>query len=156
MKLYFASDHAGFELKGKLFEYAKGLGYDAIDLGPSSFDPDDDYPEYVSRASEMVSRDPQNSMAVILGSSGQGEDMVAGKYPNVRSAEFYGGPLEVIELSRKHNDANILSLGAKFINDIEAKKAMKLWLEIPFSNEERHRRRIQQIEDLEETLYKKP
>jgi len=156
MKLYFASDHVGFEMKNKLVEFVKGLGYEVEDLGPRSYDPDDDYPVFISRAAELVSRSPENAKAIILGLSGQGEDMVADKFPNVRSAEFYGGPLEIVELSRKHNNANILSLGAKFLSEEEAEEALKLWLETPFSGAERHRRRLKEIEDIENSLYKNP
>lgn len=148
MKIYFASDHAGFEMKGKLLEFVKNLGYEVEDCGAYEFNPDDDYPVFIKRAAERISIDPLNSKAIILGGSGQGEDMVAEKYPDVRSAEYYGGNLEIVKLSREHNDANILSLGARFINEDEAKEAVKLWLETPFSEEERHKRRIDQIDKL--------
>src|SRR3989344_4267143 len=111
MKIYFAADHAGFELKGKLIEYVKDLGYEAEDCGAYELDPNDDYPEFVKKAAQKVSEDSENNTAIILGGSGQGEDMVADKFPNVRSAEYYGGNLEIIKLSREHNDANVLSLG---------------------------------------------
>ena len=156
MKIYFASDHAGFELKNKLFGVVKNMGYPVEDLGPSQYDPNDDYPIYIARAAEMVSEDPQNNRAIILGASGQGEDMVADKFPNVRSAEFYGGPMDIVRLSREHNNSNVLSLGAQFINESDAKEAVKIWLETPFSEEERHIRRLQEIEKLEEELHKNP
>lgn len=145
MKIYFASDHAGFEMKGKLLEFVKELGYETEDCGAYELNPEDDYPVFIKRAAERVSIDPPNSKAIILGGSGQGEDMVAEKYPDVRSAEYYGGNLEIVKLSREHNDANILSLGARFLSLDEAKEAVKLWLSTPFSNEERHKRRIDQI-----------
>lgn len=148
MKIYFASDHAGFEMKGKLLEFVKELGYEVEDCGAYELNPEDDYPVFIKRAAERVSIDPLNSKAIILGGSGQGEDMVAEKYPDVRSAEYYGGNLEIIKLSREHNDANILSLGARFLSLEEAKEAVKLWLATPFSNEERHKRRIDQIDTL--------
>ena len=88
-----------------------------------------------------------NTKAIILGGSGQGEDMVANKFEGVRAAEYYGGNLEIVKLSREHNDANVLSLGARFLSLEEAKEAVKLWLETPFSNEERHARRISEIEN---------
>ncbi|HEY4516204.1 MAG TPA: RpiB/LacA/LacB family sugar-phosphate isomerase [Candidatus Paceibacterota bacterium] len=154
MKIYFASDHAGFNLKNKLISMVKDLGYNTEDLGPSFYDPNDDYPIYIARAAEIVSHDPKNSRAIILGASGEGEDMVADKFPAVRSAEFYGGPLDIVRLSREHNDANVLSLGANFISEEEAKEAVKIWLETPFSKEERHIRRLGQIEELEKHLHK--
>lgn len=95
-----------------------------------------------------MSENPDNSKAIVLGGSGQGENMVADKFPNVRSAEYYGGNLEIVKLSREHNNANVLSLGARFLSLKEAGEAVKLWLETPFSNEERHANRIKEIENL--------
>jgi ribose 5-phosphate isomerase B len=147
MKIYFASDHAGFEMKNELIKFVKELGYEVEDCGAYSLDPNDDYPEFIKKAAKAVSENPEDTKAIILGGSGQGEDMVADKFPNVRSAEYYGGNLEIIKLSREHNDANILSLGARFLKLEDTKEAVKLWLETPFSGEERHQRRINQIEN---------
>lgn len=147
MKIYFASDHAGFEMKGELLEFVKSLGYEVEDCGAYELDPDDDYTLFVKRAAKAVSESPYDSKAIILGGSGQGEDMVADKFSYVRSAEYYGGNLEIVRLSREHNDANVLSLGARFISLPEAKEAVKIWLETPFSKEERHVRRISEIEN---------
>jgi ribose 5-phosphate isomerase B len=146
MKIYFAADHAGFEMKNMLLEYAKELGYEVEDCGAYELDPNDDYPEFVKKAAQKVSEDPKSNKAIILGGSGQGEDMVADKFENVRSAEYYGGNIEIVRLSREHNDSNILSLGARFLKEDEAKEAVKMWLETPFSHEERHERRIENIE----------
>lgn len=147
MKIYFASDHAGFEMKNELLEFVKELGYEVEDCGAFTLDPNDDYPEFIKKAAQAVSENPKNTKAIILGGSGQGEDMVADKFPGVRSAEYYGGNLEIIKLSREHNDANVLSLGARFLSNEEAKEAVKIWLTTPFSEEERHKRRIGQIEN---------
>ncbi|MCL5795186.1 MAG: RpiB/LacA/LacB family sugar-phosphate isomerase [Patescibacteria group bacterium] len=147
MKIFFASDHAGFKMKNELLGFVHDLGYEVEDCGAYELDLNDDYPEYVKKAAQMVSDDPKNTRAIILGASGQGEDMVADKFPNVRSAEYYGGKLEIIRLSREHNDANVLSLGARFLNVEETKEAVKLWLETDFSKEERHIRRIEEIEN---------
>ncbi|MDD5464533.1 MAG: RpiB/LacA/LacB family sugar-phosphate isomerase [Candidatus Moranbacteria bacterium] len=146
MKIYFASDHAGFEMKNSLTEFVKGLGFEVEDCGAYEMNSSDDYPEFVKKAARAVSENPENSKAIILGGSGQGENMVADKFPNVRSAEYYGGNLEIVKLSREHNDANVLSLGARFLSIDEAKEAVKVWLETPFSNEEKHIRRIKEIE----------
>jgi len=148
MKIYFASDHAGFEMKNALIEYVKELGYGTEDCGAYELNLEDDYPEFVKRAVQKVSKDPENSKAIILGSSGQGEAMVANRFPNVRAVEYYGSNLEVIKLSREHNDANILSLGARFLSLNDAETAVKIWLETAFSGEERHTRRIKKIENL--------
>jgi len=147
MKIYFASDHAGFEMKNSLIEFVKGLDFEVEDCGAYELNPNDDYPEFVKKAAKAVSGATDGSKAIVLGGSGQGEDMVADKFPNVRSAEYYGGNLEIIKLSREHNDANVLSLGAKFLSPDEAKEAVKLWLETPFSGEARHERRVDEIEN---------
>jgi len=148
MKVYFAADHAGFELKEKLLEFVKELGFEIEDCGAYKMDEGDDYPDFVRKAAQSVSKDPKYSRAIILGGSGQGEDMVADKFTNVRSAVYYGGNLEIIKLSREHNDANVLSLGARFLSIEEAKEAVKLWLKTPFSGEERHKRRIEKIDNI--------
>jgi ribose 5-phosphate isomerase B len=146
MKIYFASDHAGFDMKGALVEFVKELGFEVEDCGAYELNPEDDYPQFIKKAAKAVSDNPINSKAIILGGSGQGEDMVADKFPNVRSAEYYGSNLEIVKLSREHNDANILSLSARFLSLDEAKEAVKLWLKTEFSGEERHKRRIEEIE----------
>ncbi len=148
MTIYFASDHAGFYMKNALVEFVRELGYEAEDCGAHTFDESDDYPDYIKRVAQIISDDPDQKRGIILGASGQGEDMVADKFPNVRSAEYYGGNLEIIRLSREHNNANVLSLGARFLTLVEAKEAVKLWLETPFSNAERHQRRINEINTL--------
>jgi ribose 5-phosphate isomerase B len=147
MKIYFAADHAGFEMKNELLKFVKELGFETEDCGAYELNQNDDYPEFVKKAAGAVSLAPQAARAIVLGGSGQGEDMVADKFSNVRSAEYYGGNLEIIKLSREHNDANVLSLGARFLNLDEAKEAVKLWLETPFSGDERHKRRIGEIEN---------
>lgn len=146
MKIYFATDHAGFELKNVLVEYVKSLGFDVEDCGAESFDKEDDYPDFIKLAAKAVSLDPVNSKAIVLGGSGQGEAIVSNRFPGVRAVVYYGGNQDIIKLSRQHNDANILSLGARFLTPDEAKEAVKLWLETPFSGEERHTRRIDKID----------
>ena len=144
--IYLASDHRGFELKGKIKERLKDWGYEYEDMGAFEYDKDDDYPDFISKVAEMVANDPERSRGIILGGSGQGEAMAANRYKGVRAAVFYGfypqGSEDIIKLSREHNDANILSLGASFIDEEAAMKAVKLWLETAFSGEERHVRRI--------------
>lgn len=147
MKIYFASDHAGYEMKNELLKFVTNFGYETEDCGAYELNPKDDYPEFVKKAAQAVSEAPEASRAIVLGGSGQGEDMVADKFPGVRSAVYYGGNLEVVKLSREHNDANVLSLGARFLSLDEAKEAVRLWLETPFSNDERHQRRINEIEN---------
>lgn len=145
-KLYFASDHAGFDLKNLLLQFAGGeLGYEVEDCGAFEYDEGDDYPDYIKVAAANVSVNP-GSAAVVLGGSGQGEAMAANRFPGVRTAVYYGGPADIITLSREHNDANVLSLGARFLAEEEAKDALRLWLLTPFSDEERHARRIAKID----------
>jgi ribose 5-phosphate isomerase B len=91
--------------------------------------------------------DPERVRGIILGGSGQGEAIVANRTPGVRAALYYGGDIELIELSRRHNNANVLSLGARFIDHAKAKEAVKLWLNTPFALEERHVRRVRKIDE---------
>ena len=145
MKIYVGSDHAGFELKGKLIEFLKGLGHEVEDKGPSSFNKDDDYPDFVKQVAEAVAQDP-NAKGIVIGKSGQGEAMCANRVKGARAAVWYGGNMEIVKLSREHNDANILSLAAGFISEEEAKNAVRLWLETSFTNEERHIRRLTKLD----------
>lgn len=153
MKIFFAGDHAGFELKQKLIEFVRLLGHEVEDLGPFSYDANDDYPDYVVPVAKAVGNDPERNRGVIIGGSGQGEAMCANRVRGVRSAVYYGpstplgtSGLEIVKKTREHNDANILSLGARFMSEEEARAAVKLWLETPFSNEERHIRRLAKID----------
>ncbi len=145
MKIYIGSDHAGFALKEKLIPFLTGLGHEVEDRGAYTLDPQDDYPDFVMPVAEAVSKD-FGSMGIVLGGSGEGEAMATDKFEGIRTALWYGGNLEIVRLSREHNNANILSLGARFISEDEAKQAVKLWLETPFSNDERHLRRIDKMD----------
>ncbi len=151
--VYLATDHAGFELKEKIREFLQREGYQVKDCGAYSLDPNDDYPDFISKAAEAVSKNPEEK-AIILGGSGQGEAIVANKFPNVRCAVYYGGQSEMPKITREHNDSNVLSLGARFLTEEEACSAVKLFLDIPFSNEERHIRRINKIKKIEDLWYK--
>ncbi|MEK7163292.1 MAG: RpiB/LacA/LacB family sugar-phosphate isomerase [Patescibacteria group bacterium] len=145
MKIFIASDHAGFELKKFLAERLFLAGHDVRDLGPKEFNPDDDYPDFVSLVAEEISREPSSVKGIVIGASGQGEAMCANKFYGVRAAVYYGGNQDIIKLSREHNDANILSLGATFLSPAETMIAVTLWLATPFSGDERHRRRLQKL-----------
>ena len=145
-KVYFATDHAGFELKNALVAFvSEELEYEVIDCGPTVLDTSDDYPDFISIAALKVSSNPKDR-AIILGGSGQGEAMVANRFPNVRATVYYGGQTDILKLSREHNDANILSLGARFLDEVKAKESVQMWLEGEFSGDERHIRRIKKIE----------
>lgn len=146
MKIFIASDHAGFTLKGKLIKLLEGLGVEVFDKGPSSLDETDDYPDFIAPVAREVSESPKTARGIVIGGSGQGEAMVANRLANVRAAVYYGGKNDVVALSREHNDANVLALGARFVTEDEARDAVKLWLKTPFSQEERHVRRVEKIE----------
>lgn len=146
MKVHIGADHAGYNLKETLKGYLSTWGYEVIDHGAFELNEHDDYPDFVRPVAEAVSKDLEGSRGVVLGGSGQGEDMVADKVSGIRSAEYYGGNLEIVKLAREHNDANILSLGARFISGDEAKEAVKLFLTTEFSGDERHVRRIEKLE----------
>lgn len=144
-KIFIASDHAGFELKNEIIGFLKENGYEVEDKGAFEFDAGDDYPDFIAPASEAVSQN-EGSLGIILGGSGQGEAICANRFPGVRAVVFYGGPEDIIKLSREHNDANVLSLGARFLSKEEAINSVKLWLETKFTEEERHKRRLEKID----------
>lgn len=148
MRIYLGTDHAGFELKEKLKKYLLELGYQVEDLGNLAYNEEDDYPDFVLPVAHAVARDPEQSRGIVLGGSGQGEAMTANRIKGVRAAVIYNYNKDIIKLSREHNNANVLSLGARFLSEKEAKKAVKLWLETPFSNKERHIRRIKKIDNI--------
>ena len=145
--IYFATDHRGFELKEKLKKFvADELGLEVKDFGAFSYNTEDDYPDFIRPAAEAVSKNPEHDKAIILGGSGQGEAMVANRYKGVRTVVYYGNNEKIIQLSREHNNANVLSLGAMFVEEAEAKKVVNEWLLHPFTNETRHVRRIKKID----------
>jgi ribose 5-phosphate isomerase B len=144
-KVFLASDHAGFELKEALSVFLSERGYQVEDLGPGALDPNDDYPDYLMMLGRHVA-DEKGAMGIGIGGSGQGEAIAANRVRGARAAVYYGGPEEIIKLSREHNDANILSLGARFLTSDAAKNAVILWLTTNFSGEERHVRRIAKLD----------
>lgn len=148
MKVYFATDHAGFELKESLVAFVRDeLGHEVEDLGAHKLDEADDYPDYILLAAREISKEP-TLRAIILGGSGQGEAMVANRLPGVRAVVWYGGTHEILRLSRQHNDANVLSIGARFVDEESAREGVRKWLSTKFSEEERHVRRIEKIDSL--------
>lgn len=149
MKIHLATDHAGYELKEAVRDWLVERSYEVVDHGAFEYNPADDYPDFVKKAAQAVSiesEENKESRGIVFGGSGQGEDMVADKFQGVRSAVYYGGPLEIVALSRQHNDANVLSIGARFVDIDVAKQAIAMFLETPFSKEERHARRINKID----------
>jgi ribose 5-phosphate isomerase B len=152
MKIHIASDHAGFNLKESLREYIRKLGFTVIDHGAYEYKETDDYPDFIAKAAHAVSDNPQNSLGIVLGGSGQGEAMVANKFRHIRATVYYGGDEKIIKLSHEHNDANVLSLGAKFMSEKKAKEVVKLWLSDHSTIGERHKRRINKIDVLEQRI----
>jgi len=145
-----AADHAGFALKETIKAFLEKKDYTVLDVGAHELVEGDDYPVYMTDAAMKVARDMKGTTkAIIFGGSGQGEAIMANRFPGVRAVVWYGGNEEIITLSRQHNDANILSIGARCVTDAEAMKAVETWLITPFSNEERHSRRINQIDSVE-------
>lgn len=151
-KVFIASDHAGFALKQSLAAHLRERGHEVEDLGAHALDPQDDYPDFVTPCAERVAGEPGSS-GIVLGASGQGEAMVANRVSGVRAAVFYGEPaasqidadgssLGMIASVRAHNDANVLSLGARFLSEEEAFAAVNAFLLTPFSGAERHQRRL--------------
>ncbi|MBI4136055.1 MAG: RpiB/LacA/LacB family sugar-phosphate isomerase [Candidatus Vogelbacteria bacterium] len=146
MKIFLGADHAGFELKETIKIWLKSEGHEVADEGAFKLNPDDDYPDFIEIVAKQVASDPENHRGLIFGGSGQGEAMCANRFKHVRAAVWYGGSDEILKLSRGHNNANILSIGARFVDEIAAKRAIKLWLDTTFSGEDRHIRRIAKLD----------
>lgn len=152
MKIFIGSDHAGLSQKARIIEFLQECGHAVVDKGAYDYDEEDDYPDFVIPVAREVSRNPQNVKGIILGGSGQGETMCANRFPHVRAALYYGDAQSLtsnvtnLQLSREHNDSNLLSLGSRFITNDQAVEAVRVWLDTPFSNGERHKRRINKIE----------
>ena len=145
-----AADHAGFAVKEAVKTFLQEKGYEIRDVGATTLVDGDDYPEYMMKAGMEISKDLNGeSKAIIFGGSGQGEAIVANRFPGVRAVVWYGGDKEVLKATREHNDANVLSIGARFVDEESAKEAVVKWLETPFSGDERHARRIAQIDSVE-------
>ncbi len=157
MKIFVGSDHAGFGLKESLVPFLKEMGHEVVDKGAYEYNEGDDYPDFVIPVAREVSIHPNEVKGIILGGSGQGEAMCANKFKNVRAVVYYGKAESlvekheaIIELSREHNDANILSLGARFITEEEMKEKVRVWLNTPFSELDRHIRRIDKMNKIHE------
>jgi ribose 5-phosphate isomerase B len=149
-KIILATDHAGFALKEEVKKYLLQKGYSIEDVGAHTFVDGDDYPEYMIKVGMMMAQDiDSKNLAIIFGGSGQGEAMVVNRFPGVRAVVWYGGSVDVLKLSRQHNNANVLSIGARFVDTDTAIKAIEIWLNTPFSGEERHIRRLSQIDNIQ-------
>jgi len=145
-KIYTASDHVGFKLKEKLKKYLDNEGYEIKDFGSHKYNKLDDYPDFVIPLAKALSKD-KTFKGVIFGKSGQGEAITANKVKGIRAVVYYGGNLNIIKLSRQHNDSNVLSLGSRFVKFEEMKKAIDLFLKTKFAGG-RHKRRLEKIEKM--------
>jgi ribose 5-phosphate isomerase B len=148
VRVYLGSDHAGFELKATLVAWLSEAGHEPVDCGPHSYDPEDDYPVYVMRAAQGVMDNP-GSLGIVIGGSGNGEQIAANKIPGIRAALAW--TTETAQLARQHNDANVLSLGAREYSLDDAVSFAQVFVETPFSEEVRHARRLAEIAAYETT-----
>ena len=155
MKIFIGTDHAGYVLKEKLVSSLKAAGYEVHDKGAYEYNEHDDYPDFIIPVAKEVSKDPNNVKGIIIGATGQGEAIVANRFPNVRAVVYYGevpcvvdDEADIIVRSREHNNSNILSLGARFLTEETMMKAVRQWLETPYSGSERHVRRLAKIDKI--------
>jgi ribose 5-phosphate isomerase B len=148
MRVYLGSDHAGYDLKGHLVAWLTEHGHEPVDCGPAAYDAEDDYPPYVMLAATRTAGDP-GSLGIVIGGSGNGEAIAANKVAGVRAALVWNE--EIARLGREHNDANVISVGARMHSADEATRFVEIFLDTPFSGVERHARRIAMLTAYEET-----
>jgi ribose 5-phosphate isomerase B len=148
VRLYLGSDHAGFDLKTFLLEHLTSLGHEVVDVGPAVFDADDDYPPFCIATARRVVAD-SGSLGVVIGGSGNGEQISANKVVGCRAALVWS--TETAALAREHNDAQVMGIGARMHSPAEAAEIVETFLATPFSGGERHCRRIAQISTFETT-----
>ena len=144
MIIHIATDHAGLDLKNSLKEYLNSKGYEVVDHGAFEYDVRDDYPDFIFPCAKAVASD-KNSKGVILGGSGQGEAMAANRIKGIRAAVYYGSEVDIPILSRRHNNSNILSIGARFVSKKEIYAILDGWLSEPFTGG-RHQRRLDKLD----------
>ena len=138
-----ATDHAGFELKEHVKKFLSEKGFEVKDFGALEYDALDDYPDFIIPAAKFISE--HKLIGIIFGGSGQGEAMAANRIKGIRAAVFYDGPDKIVSLSRQHNNANILSLGSRFIEPEHAINVIKLWISTAFEGG-RHQKRIDKLD----------
>jgi ribose 5-phosphate isomerase B len=148
MRVYLGSDHAGYELKMHLVNHLTKQGHDVVDVGPHEYDPEDDYPAFCFHTGARVVAD-EGSLGIVIGGSGNGEQIAANKVEGVRSTLVWRA--DIAELARQHNDSNVLAIGARQHTLDEATSFVDTFLATPFSGDPRHARRIAQLADYERT-----
>lgn len=157
MKIHIATDHAGFEIKAKIIEHLTGRGFEVVDHGAYEYDPDDDYPEFIIKAAEAVAQDQragENVLGIIMGGSGNGEQIMANKVHGIRAALVWSQA--TAELARQHNDANIISIGVRQHDESDMVGMIDTFIATPFSGAERYARRIIQMNDYEDNKTNQP
>lgn len=145
IKIYIGADHAGFELKKDLIKFLESLNYEVQDMGAFEFDQKDDYPDVIIPVAKAVAEDPENRKGIVIGASGQGEAMAANRIKKVRAGMVYDE--FSAKMTRRHNDANVISFGAQVLDIENTKKLLKIWLDTPFDGDERHTRRIKKLDN---------
>lgn len=153
MIVHLATDHAGFEHKQAIAQWLGVEGFTVIDHGAYVFKRTDDFPDFIALAAAAVSKNPRLERAIVFGGSGQGEAMMANRFPNVRATVLCADNPEIITLSREHNNANVLSIGARFLSIDSSKEHIWEWLHQSASLAARHQRRIQKIERISNELH---
>ncbi|MEK7639484.1 MAG: RpiB/LacA/LacB family sugar-phosphate isomerase [Patescibacteria group bacterium] len=146
--LHVATDHAGLSLKDAVKEWLLSEGFTVVDHGALTLQSEDDFTDYISKVAKAVSRDPYRNKAIVFGGSGQGEAMMANRFKRVRAAVFYGGNEDIVPLSRQHNDANVLSLAARFVDEATAKRVIWTWLHTGPAPEHKYQRRNRELDSL--------
>lgn len=147
MVIYFGADHRGFNLKEILKNFLKEQGYEVLDLGNDHYDETDDYPDFAAKVANKVSWDPESSRGVVICGSGAGVDVTANKFPRVRAT--LGLIPDQVYDARHDDDVNVLSIAARFTSEEEAKKMVRVFVETPFGDEEKYRRRLEKISAVE-------
>src|SRR3954468_13809404 len=148
MRVFLGTDHAGLELKSHLLEVLAAEGFEPVDCGAYTYDAEDDYPPFCFEVGERVVTEP-GTLGVVIGGSGNGEQIAANKVAGVRAALVWN--VETARLGREHNDANVISIGARSHPVEDALRFIEVFLATPFSQGERHARRIAQLAEYEQT-----
>ena len=148
MRIHIGSDHAGLELKNELVSYLSLKGYEVKDHGPHEYDALDDYPDFCIPCAQAVVADP-GSLGIVLGGSGNGEQIAANKVKGVRAALAWN--IATARLAREHNDANVIGVGGRMHSVEECKAIIEAFITTPFSNDERHVRRIKKVSSFEDS-----
>src|SRR3989344_3030462 len=149
MIVYFGADHGGFELKERLKTFVKDLGYELVDMGNAVLDQSDDYPDFAAAVAAKVAAEGDMAKGILVCRSGAGVDITANKFDGVRSV-LGVNPVQVYD-ARHEDDVNVLSLEAGFVTEADAEKMVRIFMQTPFGGEERYKRRLDKIRDIEKT-----